>query len=118
MRVGALVENVVFGVLWFSWKLGTWLGLADDGRAFGPGTPLVMPDEFAPVVPVPMPEAPAEEAEEPEPPPAQWVGHARSNTLHRPSCRYAPSPELAQPFSDRSSAEKAGFRVCKVCSST
>lgn len=118
MRIGALVENVVFGVLWLSWKLGTWLGLADDGQAFGPGTPLVMPDEFAPVVPVPLAEAPEEEAEEPAVPPPEWVGHKRSKTLHRTTCRFAPPAEMALPFPDQASAEKAGFRACKVCSSS
>lgn len=116
MAMGAVVENVVYGVLWFFWKCGTWLGLSDDGPAFGPGTPLVMPDEFAPIVPLPLPEIATEQADEPEAPHAVWVGHRRSKTLHHPSCRYAPAPELAQPFSDQASAEQAGFRPCKVCS--
>lgn len=116
MRIGAVVENVVYGVLWFFWKCGTWLGLSDGDQAFGPGTPLVMPDEFAPIVPVAIPEAPEEKAEEPEAPPPEWVGHQRSKTLHRPSCRYAPPPGLAVAFSDEAEAERAGFRRCKVCS--
>lgn len=115
MRIGAVVEHVVFGVLWFCWKCGTWLGLSDESPAFGPGTPLVMPDEFAPIVPVPLPEIETEQTDEPEAQPPVWVGHRRSKTFHRPSCRYAPGPELAQPFSDKASAETAGFRPCKVC---
>lgn len=115
MRIGALVEYTVFGVLWLLWKGRTWLGLTDDGRAFGPGTPMVMPDEFAPVVPAPPPEAARAVAGEPEAPTATWVGHRRSGTLHRSTCRYAPLPEQAQPFAERAPAEAAGFRPCKVC---
>lgn len=115
MRIGALVEHTVFGVLWLLWKASTWLGQAEGGRAFGPGTPVVMPDEFAPVVPVLPPEVAPAVAVEPEAPPEALVGHSRSKTLHRPTCRYAPPPELAQPFAERSSAEEAGFRPCKVC---
>ena len=58
MRIGALVEQTVFGVMWLLWKGGEVLGLSDGGRGFGPGTPMVMPDEFAPVVPVPPPPPP------------------------------------------------------------
>ena len=47
MRIGALVEQTVFGVMWLLWKGGEVLGLSDGGRGFGPGTPMVMPDEFA-----------------------------------------------------------------------
>ena len=112
---GALIEHTVFGTLWLLWKGGTWLGLNNNGWAFGPGTPMVMPDEFAPVVPIPPPEAPPEAAAEPEAPPAGLVGHRNSKTLHLPTCRYAPPPELARPFSQRSSAEEAGFRPCKLC---
>ncbi len=115
MRIGALVEYTVYGVLWLLWKGGTWVGLTDDGPAFGPGTPMVMPDEFAPVMPAPPPEAARAVAGEPEARPLGLVGHRRSRTLHRSTCRHAPPPELAQPFAERSSAEAAGFRPCKVC---
>lgn len=115
MFIGRMVENLVYGVLWLSWKAGAGLGLTDDGLTFGPGTPVVMPDEFAPVVPFPMPEVLVEEAEKLGEAETAWVGHTRSKTLHRPACRYAPPPDMAQPFDERASAEEAGFRVCKVC---
>ena len=38
MRIGALVEQTVFGVMWLLWKGGEVLGLSDGGRGFGPGT--------------------------------------------------------------------------------
>ncbi|MDV2495580.1 MAG: hypothetical protein RX316_05130, partial [bacterium] len=43
------------------------------------------------------------------------VGHTRSNTLHRTTCRFAPPGDVARPFAERSVAEAVGFRPCKVC---
>lgn len=115
MRIGALVEYTVFWVLWLLWKGGDLLGLAEDGRSFGPGTPMVMPDEFAPVVPAPLPTSEVATPTGPEAPTKAFVGHTRSNTLHRTTCRYAPHGDVARPFAERTSAEAAGFRPCKVC---
>ncbi len=115
MRIGALVEQTVFGVMWLLWKGGEVLGLSDGGRGFGPGTPMVMPDEFAPVVPVPPPPPPPTPTPEVAAPAVALVGHTRSNTLHRTTCRFAPPGDVARPFAERSVAEAVGFRPCKVC---
>jgi hypothetical protein len=115
MHIGALVEHTVFGVLWLIWKGGAVLGLSDDGRSYGPGTPMVMPDEFAPVVPAPPPASEVAAPAGPESTALAFVGHTRSKTLHRPSCRYAPPGDFARPFAERSVADAAGFRPCKIC---